>query len=158
MFTASGLFLLLCVPSSGQPTESAKELKKLQGMWKVVEGEEVGTLVTAEEAKRGQEVFTFKGDTLNITRAGEPLGEFIVTVKPGKEAGEIDFKHKGGKYDGKVCHAIYALDGAVLKICTASKLRADKPEERPNVFSTKKSDKPSERPGKLLFVLKREKE
>jgi hypothetical protein len=44
-----------------------------------------------------------------------------------------------------------------LKICTASKLRADATEERSNFFSTKKSDKETARPGSLLFVLKREK-
>lgn len=150
--------IVLCLSLSLGQAAPADDLKKVQGSWRLVGGEEAGDPISAEEVKKENEIFTFEGDALTITRNGRTKRELIVTVKPGKAFGEIDLKHKGGQYDGKVCHAIYAFEGDVLKICTASKLRADEPGDRPNVFSTKKSDEASQRAGKLLFILKREKQ
>jgi uncharacterized protein (TIGR03067 family) len=157
MVTFPCLIIFVFVCSSNQPEKGPMEAQQLQGTWRLSGGEEVGRQFTAEEVMKEVEVFTFKGGIVTIHRHGKLIGECMFKVKPGKDFGEIDFKHESGQHQGKTCHAIYSLKGDVLKICTASKMRADKPEERPNVFSTKKPDKPSERAGKLLFILKREK-
>jgi len=130
---------------------------QLQGKWTVIGGEEGGTAMSAEVAKDEDLAFAFKDESLVITRSGRVIQEFSVVVRPGKDKGEIDLKHKGGDRDGKMCHGIYALEGDILKICTASKLREDMAADRPNIFSTKESDKAGEKRGKLMFVLKREK-
>jgi uncharacterized protein (TIGR03067 family) len=158
MFLAPSLVLLCCVPAADPPADAAKELMKLKGSWKLIGGEEVGRPITPEDAQKEVEVFTFTGDKLVIRRNGKLLLELAVRPTPGKSFGAIDFKHTSGQYDGKTCHAIYALDGDELKICTASKMRSDEPADRPTVFSTKKSEKPGEKVGTLLFVLKREKQ
>jgi uncharacterized protein (TIGR03067 family) len=157
MHCAAIVFLLFSVSAADVPAEAAKDLAKLQGIWKDVGGEEAGLVQTAEDAKKEQIAFSFKRGTLVVTRKDETLAEFEITVRPGKDWGEIDLKHKGGKYDGKTCHGIYVLDGEKLKIRTASKMRSDEATDRPNVFSTKKSSKPSDKPGLLLFLLEREK-
>lgn len=157
MFAILSLSLLTYGQAPDQQPEFSKTLKQLEGTWRLVGGEEAGRSTTAEEAKKEQEVFTFKDDSLVIRHKGRVRGEWVVRVKPGKEKGEIDFKHKGGRYDSKTCHAIYLLEGDTLKICTASKMRADMVDERPTVFSTKKKEDGSEKVGTLLFILKRDK-
>jgi uncharacterized protein (TIGR03067 family) len=157
MFLAACVFILASVQSSSQTKDATDELKKLQGTWRLVGGEEVGRKMTAEEAENEKELWTFTDELMVATRDGKIAGKATVRIMLGKDFGEIDFNHKGGQYDGKTCHAIYLLDGNDLKICTASKLRSDEPEDRPTVFSTGKSDKEGEKPGKLLLLLKREK-
>ncbi len=157
MFAVLGLFLLASGHLSDQQPDPSKALLQLPGTWNLIGGEEAGRPATAEDAKKEQAVFTFQKDTLVIRRKGKVTGEFAVSVKPGKEKGEIDLRHKGGRYDGKTCHAIYLLKGDELTICLASKLRADDAKDRPTVFSTKKQEGGSEKGGILLFILKRDK-
>lgn len=158
MFAVIGLSLLAAGQLPSQQPDVSKPLSQLQGKWNVIGGEEVGHAITEKEVKKEPFVFTFKGDMLIIHRKGKVFGEFSVRVKPGKGKSEIDFKHKGGQYDGKTCHAIYLLKDDELKICTASKLREDEAKDRPTVFSSKKTtDEGAGRIGKLLFILKRDK-
>lgn len=134
----------------------AKAVAQLQGTWRLIGGKEVGEVITAEDAEKQPLVFAFKETSLTI-RSRDPDEEFVVDIKPGKGKGEINLKHKNGRYEGKTCHAIYVVDGDMLKICTASKLRADEAADRPTVFSTDKKEAGSEKVGTLLFILKRDK-
>lgn len=155
-----GLIACCIMFVSVEDTNRAAEqeaLKKFQGSWRLTGGEEVGTKISPDDAKKENLVFTFQGDSLIVKLKGKVLAEFVLTANPGKQKGTLDLKHKAGKYEGNTCHAIFTLDGDVMKICTASKLRSDKAEDWPTVFSTEKSDKPSEKPGLLLFILHREK-
>jgi uncharacterized protein (TIGR03067 family) len=142
------------VPKDALP----RPLRELQGTWRCIGGEEVGHKFSEEEAKKEEEVFVIRGDSLVIRHKTKVRLEAMVTVDPGGHKGAINFKHKSGKYKDKTCHPIYTLEGGKLKICTASKMRADEPEDRPTVFSTdKKQENESDRPGKLLFILERDK-
>ena len=141
-----------------QLPELPKEFVKFQGTWRFIGGEECGIVLTAQDAKKEDVTFIIKGTSLVIRHHGESIGDFTFTVKVGKGRGEINRKHNSGRHKGEVCYGIYVFEGDMLKICTASKLRTDEVADRPNVFSTKKSDEPGEKTGKLLFVLKREKQ
>lgn len=147
---------LLWIPTT-EEADPSKGLERLRGTWEWIRGEEVGHKITPEDAKNEGVRFVFRGDSLVIREKSKIVDDLTVTLDPGGRKGSIDFKHNSGKYKGKTCHAIYSLDGDQLRICTASKLRADSPEERPTIFSTaKKQEKESDRPGKLLFILRRE--
>jgi uncharacterized protein (TIGR03067 family) len=157
MFTL--IHLALCCTTSLSPADDAvKELMALQGAWKCIGGEEVGSVLSEEDAKKEDEQFVFAENTLTVKRRGKVIGEFSVSLKPGKDKGEIDLKHKSGKYEGKICHGIYHLEGLTLKICTASKMRSDEAKDRPTVFSTRKSDEAAAKAGTLLFILRQQKE
>jgi uncharacterized protein (TIGR03067 family) len=156
MCVALTLIAIACAQIPGEQPDAAKALMQLQGTWKFIGGEEAGGEISAEEARKDEEFFTFKGELLVIRHRGKVRHELAVSVKPGKGKGEIDFKHKGGNYDGKTCHAIYIVEGDVLKICTASKMRDDASADRPTVFSTKEKERGSGKIGTLLFILKRE--
>jgi uncharacterized protein (TIGR03067 family) len=158
MFAFFCTIALVYAPAA-EEAKPPKELKEIQGRWRLIDGEEVGRKFGAEEAKKEPLVFHFQGDSLIVRKKLKVIEEATIVVHPGGHKGAIDFKHQSGKYKDKTCHAIYSLDGGKLTICTASKMRADKPEDRPTVFSTdKKQEKPSHRPGTLLFILEREKE
>src|SRR5262245_16515180 len=128
---------LLCDQVADPAAEAKKELAALQGIWRMIGIEDVGNALSPEDAYREEEFWTFQGDSLTIRSGGKVVCEFTVILNPGGQKGAIDLKHKAGQYQGKTCHGIYSLERDTLKVCTFSKLRADEPEERPNVFSTK---------------------
>jgi uncharacterized protein (TIGR03067 family) len=157
MILLAMVFSLILGQTPEQTKSATEDLKKLQGSWRLVGGSEPDVKISADDAKKEGELYNFKDDTLVVRSKGKVVLEGTISVKPGKDFGEMDFKHTGGQYEGKTCHAIYVLDGDDLKICTVSKLRSDEPEDRPTVFSTEKSNKEGEKHGKLLLLLKREK-
>lgn len=141
------------------PAELPKELQAFQGSWRLVGGEEVGHKIGAEDAKKEEMVFTFRGNSLVVREKNRIKEQATIVVHGDKDKGTIDFTHKSGKYKDQTCHAIYKCEGDKLTICIASKMREDRAEDRPTVFSTdKKQEKAADRPGKLLFILEREKE
>jgi uncharacterized protein (TIGR03067 family) len=157
MFALLGTMVLGFAPAP-KDADLPRPLRELQGTWRLIGGEEVGSKFGAEEAKKEEEVFVIRRDSLVIRDKGKIVVEATVTVDPDGRKGAINFKHKSGKYKDKTCHAIYTLEDDKLKICTASKMRADEPKDRPTVFSTEKQqEKVGDRPGKLLFILEREK-
>ena len=94
------------------------------------------------------------------TNLEKDYNAFIETARkidPSKSPKELDLHFTEEDKKGKVCLAIYELDGDKLTICTNTKLRPTDDEKRPNVFSTKKPGERGEVPGKLLFVLERQK-
>jgi uncharacterized protein (TIGR03067 family) len=147
---------ILCLISLYPAAEPPKALGELEGRWKVVAAEEVGTVINEAAAASGKQFFVIKGDTLAIERNGKLKGVFKLSV-PSGQGQSLDLKHTTGQFKDTTCHAIYKLEDGKLTICTASKLRSDNVKDRPTVFSTKKQDAAEARPGKLLFVLKREK-
>jgi uncharacterized protein (TIGR03067 family) len=152
--------LLVSLVGPGADTTRAgtqKELAQLQGTWRGVGGEEAGTILTPEEARKEEAEFIFKENTLTIRMHGKVLREFKVAVDPSTDPKELDLRFTQGKDEGKVCLAIYRIDGDRLTICAATKLRPARDERRPNVFSTQKSQGKSKRPGLLLFILERQK-
>lgn len=150
------ILLALSLATDDAADVRKKELARLEGKWQGVGGEEVGTVLTREDAEKEGEELVFKGDTVKFLREGKLLAEFTLTLDPSKTPREITF-HFTGELKGKKCLAIYALEGDKLTICTATKMRPTKDDMRPNDLSTMKTTEKGKRPGLLLFILERKK-
>jgi uncharacterized protein (TIGR03067 family) len=157
MFLAILTLTSVCLDVDDPQESAKKELAKLEGTWRLVGAEEVGHVIGREDAKKEQEELIFKGDTLTQRNRGNVIQDFKVSIDPSKNPKEMTLRFSKGSYEGKMCLAIYALEGDQLKICTETKLRPSRGGPRPNVFSTQKTQEPSKHPGVLLFILERQK-
>lgn len=125
-----GLLLVGSVIAAGeQKVESGKELKPLQGTWKLVAGEIGGRKMTKEEV--GKSKLVFKGDHYKVRRGNGPKVTGSVSVDPAKDPKTIDITDSEGPNKGKTLLGIYALDGDELKECFAAP-----GEARPTKFAT----------------------
>ena len=139
-----GVMLLLgaalAIGADDKKDDAAKEeLKKLQGTWLLVSGEEDGKKLADDGVKTIKAVV--KGDMLTIYFGDKAL-DATITVNPSKKPKEID---TFTTVDKKKSVAIYELDGDNFKICVGLK------GERPQEFTAKKDS------GCALYVYKREK-
>ena len=112
-----------------QKVESSKELKPLQGTWKLVAGEIGGRKMTTEEVEKSKLVF--KGDHYKVRRGNGPKVTGTVAVDPAKDPKTIDITDSDGPNKGKTLLGIYAVDGNELKECFAAP-----GEARPTKFAT----------------------
>lgn len=133
-----------CVVARADEDEAKKELKALQGTWKVVAAEHDGDPL--ERIVGGTMVV--KGNNFAIKTAGgtELKGDLI--LDPAKKPKHVNLAHQDGPLKDKTWQGIYELKGDTLKICYAE---ADSEKERPAEFKTLKKS------GLLLVELKREK-
>jgi uncharacterized protein (TIGR03067 family) len=131
----------LALAADDKKDDAAKEeLKKMEGTWVLVSGEEDGKQKPADEVKKLTS--TIKGDTLTILVDGKAVFEGTVVVDPTKKPKTIDTTSKDKTVKSP---AIYELDGDTFKICVGLK------GERPTEFTSKKDS------GYALYVYKREK-
>jgi uncharacterized protein (TIGR03067 family) len=151
------LLLGALLGADDRPAAPQTELSRLDGTWRLVGGEEVGTVLTREEAWKEEEEFIFKGDTLTIRTRGKVVVELKVAIDPSKNPNEMDFVFPQGNNVGKKCLGIYSLSGDQLKICLETKLRPSRGGPRPNVFSTQKKQEAGKHPGLLLLIFERQK-
>jgi uncharacterized protein (TIGR03067 family) len=121
-----------------------KELKSLQGTWKVVAAEHDGDPL--DRIVGG--VMVIKENNFSIKTAGgtELKGDLI--LNPSMSPKHVDLAHQDGPLKDKTWQGIYELKGDALKICYAE---ADSEKERPSEFKTLKKSR------LLLVELKREK-
>ena len=121
-----------------------KELKALQGTWKVVAAEQDGDPL--DRIVGG--TLTIKDNNFTIKTAGgtELKGDLI--LNPAKTPKHIDFAHQDGLLKDKTWQGIYELKNDALKLCYAE---ADSDKERPAEFKTLKKSR------LLLIEMKREK-
>jgi uncharacterized protein (TIGR03067 family) len=143
-----GFQLAMAVALFGVAEDPTKELDKSQGMWVLVGGEEKGRVLTEEGAKKERESIVIKGDTITVIR-GERKGTGKFRLDPSKDLIDTDNK-------GQVNHAIYRLDGDRLTICVSRKFKPNKPEERPEKFTTKREDN-KDLPGLVMGIYQRQK-
>lgn len=123
--------------------EDKTDLKKLEGNWVVVAGEERGKPAPEEKIKKLVMRFAFTGNKVKVNLGkDEKSQEGTFTIDATKKPKHIDMKAGDLEIRG-----IYAIDGDTLKLC----LVKEKKYERPGDFTTKVGD------GHGLFVLKREK-
>jgi uncharacterized protein (TIGR03067 family) len=137
--TAAGLLSARADDAAAQ-----KDLKALQGTWKVVAAEQDGDPL--DRIVGG--TMTVKDNNFAIKTAGgtELKGDLI--LDPAKSPRHVNLAHQDGPLKDKTWQGIYELKGDALKICYAE---ADSEKERPTEFKTLKGSR-------LLFVeLKREK-
>jgi uncharacterized protein (TIGR03067 family) len=125
-----GLLLIGSLMVAGeQKVDGSKDLKQLQGTWRLVAGEIGGRKMTAEEIQKSKLVF--RGDHYTVRRGNGPKVTGSVVVDPTKDPKTIDIIDADGPDKGKMLLGIYALDGNELKECFAAAGGA-----RPTKFGT----------------------
>jgi RNA polymerase sigma-70 factor (ECF subfamily) len=118
------------------------EQKKLQGTWAVVTFEKAGV---RKEGDANAEQIQFEGDTFSILHGGHVEENGTIKLDPSKDPLQIDLHFREGKHEGQTDLAIYAWDGANLKLCWVKE-----GSQRPTDFTTKPGD------DRVLLVLKRQ--
>jgi uncharacterized protein (TIGR03067 family) len=114
-----------------------KELKNLQGTWKVVSGETGGVKVPADKLKDA--VLVIDGDKFIMTDRGKEKEGKTLTFKIdlSKRPKQLDLTDPKEK-DAKPVPCIYALDGDELKLCIPLVPLGKKEDvQRPASFDTK---------------------
>jgi uncharacterized protein (TIGR03067 family) len=145
--------LVLAAPAADPPKEmelpvaAQKELKKLEGKWKLVKE------VSADGEREPEVVVEFKGRKLSLDMKEKKENfEFSVTaLDPSTDPKCIDFTvlvEKGPLAKGTVIEAIYKLDGDTLTLVGY----AGEGKKRPANFDPPKDE------GAGMWVLKRVKE
>lgn len=117
----------------------AKELKKLEGSWKVVAAEKKGEPAPKDVIEKAPP-FVFKGNKMLHKEKDKPAEEATIRLDPARK--HMDFTYdRGGKQVVSKGH--YKLDGDMLQICLG-----DEGKDRPAEFGGKEA---------ILITLKREK-
>lgn len=132
MVAAAGLLL-----AADAKEDAAKEMKKLEGTWKVVSAEAGGAKIPDDKLKDA--FIVIKGDKLTMVDKGKDKDNKELTLKidPSKKPKLLDLTDPKEK-DGKPVPAIYALDGNELKICIPLVEMGKKADaKRPESFETK---------------------
>ena len=134
---------LLIAAAAPKDDDAKKELKKLEGNWAMVSGEDKGTKLPEDTVKNAK--LTIKGDKHTV-KVGEDT--FVGTHKldPSAKPKAIDATDTEGRFKGKTTLGIYKLEGDKFTVCFAP---PDK--ERPKEFSTKSGT------GQFIHVWKRQK-
>jgi uncharacterized protein (TIGR03067 family) len=134
----------LALTAHADDDAAKKDLKAMQGTWKVVAAEHDGD--SLDRIVGG--VMTIKDNNFHIKTVGgtELKGDLILNAA--KKPKHIDYAHQDGLLKDKTWQGIYELNGDTLKIIYAE---ADSEKERPTEFKTLKNSK------LLLLELKREK-
>ncbi len=149
MLPAMVLLLMVAPPEAPKFTEAAqKELKKLEGKWKVVEVSVNGTTSKAEEGDEDF-VFTFKGSRMKAMIGKKLFQEVeVVAIDPKSDPKCIDTGSLDPKHAGLTQEAIYTIEGDTLRMCSYK----GRDKNRPTTF-----DPPSDSDTQLV-ILKRVKE
>jgi uncharacterized protein (TIGR03067 family) len=120
----------------------AAELKKLQGTWLCTSFEKAGV---KKEGEGNEEQIKIEGEAFSIWHGGHVEEKGKIKLDPSKKPTEIDFEFQEGKHEGKTNLAIYAWDGASLKLCWVGN-----GDQHPTDFGTKPGD------NRVLLILKRQ--
>jgi uncharacterized protein (TIGR03067 family) len=110
--------------------DTAKELKKLQGTWKVVALEVDGNELSEEDRKQAPTELTIKGTKYVLKGQQDSKGTFQLGAN--KKFKTITTKPTDGPYKGKTIKAIYKLDGDTMTACYDITGKT-----RPDAFSSK---------------------
>ena len=135
---------LLIGAAAPKDDDAKKELKKLEGTWVMVSGEEKGKKLPDDTVKNAK--LTMKGDKHTV-QVGEDTFVGTHKVDPAKTPKQIDAIDTEGPFKGKTSLGIYKLEGDKFTVCFAP---PDK--ERPKEFSTKSGT------GQFIHVWKRQKD
>ena len=147
MLPAMVLLLMVAPPEAPKFTEAAqKELKKLEGKWKVVEVSVNGTTSKAEEGDEDF-VFTFKGSRMKAMIGKKLFQEVeVVAIDPKSDPKCIDTGSADPKKTDVLEEGIYKFEGDTLYLC----IYKGKDKSRPTNF-----DPPKEGDKFELWIMKR---
>ena len=132
---------LLAGAALGQ--DAAQELKKLEGAWVMVSGEEKGQKLSDESVKKAK--LAMQGDKHTV-KVGKDTIIGTHKLDPSKKPKEIDAMDTEGPFKGKAPLGIYKLEGDEFTVCFALPGK-----DRPKEFTTKSGT------GEILHVWKKEK-
>ena len=119
------------------------DLKKLEGSWTMVSGEEDGTPLAADVVKAAR--LTIAGDQHDVT-VGANTFKGTHKLDPGQKPKAIDASDTEGPFKGKTKPGIYETDGDTFKICFSIK-----GDDRPKAFDSKAGS------GNLVHIWKKKK-
>jgi uncharacterized protein (TIGR03067 family) len=125
----------------GQDDVLGDELKKLEGTYEMVRGEEGGKPLPAELILRCK--LTITGNK-HVVRLGDETINGTHKVNRLEKPKSIDAEDSTGRFAGKMTKGIYKLEDDVFTVCFAP---PDEP--RPTDFTAK------DHPGRLMHVWKR---
>jgi uncharacterized protein (TIGR03067 family) len=128
--------------SKGDPVK--KDMRKLQGTWKVVSVEMDGKKQSDEKLKSA--TMTVEGNKYLVEVGGKTVEQGTFKIDPAKTPKTIDVTATQGKGKGNTYHGIYEIKGDTAKDCFAQEGK-----ERPTEFKTRAGS------GWVLRVYKRQK-
>src|SRR5262249_26977952 len=109
--------------------DASKDLKKMEGTWVMVSGEDKGEKLPEKTIKNAR--LTIKGNKHTV-KVGEDTIIGTHKLNPEKKPREIDATDTEGPFKGKTTLGIYKLEGDVFTVCFAP---PDK--DRPKDFTSK---------------------
>jgi RNA polymerase sigma factor (sigma-70 family) len=118
------------------------ELKKLQGTWVIATFERDGV---KQEAQGNEEHFEIEGDSISTWHNGHVEEKGKIKLDPSRNPMKFDVEFQEGKHKGTTNLAIYAWDGAALKLCWVRD-----GDKHPTDFGTKPGD------NRALLILNRQ--
>src|SRR5688572_4593926 len=124
MFAYKAAFCSLSVLWAGtllQDEALDKEIKSLQGTWKVIDSRVNGKKIPLEAYKNVR--IAIEKTQITFKDGGKPFDEMQFTLNPAAKPPAIDYAYVGGLKKG-----IYELSGEQLKICVAPS-RGPRPTE-----------------------------
>jgi uncharacterized protein (TIGR03067 family) len=131
------------LPIAALPGEKGDaDLKKLQGTWRIMRGEDQGKPVPPEKLQ-GNLVVIEKQTMIANDKDHKKVYVMTFKLDASRTPKALDMTITEGKDKGKTAKGIYALEGDDLKIAYSFGV------DRPKQFKTKEGDK------HLFFVLKR---
>lgn len=136
MKRAIGLLFVLITPlalGAKDDEAVAKELKALEGTWKVVGAEFGGAALEKDSVPDFTFIVAAGGKATAKTPTAEDQAKF--TVDPAKDPKTIDNLHESGASKGQTQYGIYKLEGDTWTVCMSRP--GIKPEDRPKSFDTK---------------------
>jgi RNA polymerase sigma factor (sigma-70 family) len=143
---ATGAGVARVVPSAlaaiDDTAKAKAELKKLQGTWLIATFEQAGV---KKESEGKEEQIQIEGESFSLWHNGHVEVKGTIKLDPSKNPKEIDFQFQTGRRAGKTDLAIYAWDGANLKLCWVRD-----GDKHPTDFATNPGGK------SVLLVLNRE--
>jgi len=135
LYLAAGLLVAADAP---------KDLKKVEGTWVLVSGEDDGKKLSGESLKNAR--LTFEGDKHTV-KVGDTTFTGTHKLDSTKKPKTIDISDTDGPFKGKTVLGIYELDGNEFRLCYAPPGK-----DRPKDFSAKAGT------GNRFHVWKREKQ
>lgn len=142
----TGAGLVAVVPRALAAADDAAkveaERKKLQGTWLIAAFEQAGV---SKQGEGNGEQIQIEGETFSIWHGGKVEEKGTIKLDPSKDLTKIDFQFQEGRHAGKTDLAIYAWDGADLKLCWVRE-----GDKYPTDFATKPGDE------RVLLTLKKQ--
>jgi RNA polymerase sigma factor (sigma-70 family) len=126
----------------GGAAKAEAELKAFQGPWLIAAFEQAGV---KKEGEGNEEQLKIEGETFSLWHDGHVEVKGTIKLDPSKNPREIDFQFQEGPREGKTDLAIYAWDGANLKLCWVKDGDTHPPD-----FTTKPGDQ------RVLLIMKRQ--